>query len=151
MVFNDERNGIKAMIRFGKNQDNVNNFEGFIVNHTFKQEKFDVDKEIEFSKKFFKEKKKQNVLGKITGNWLEHIKFDGNIYWNINEHIPSWIRPAESVLPSDGRFREDLTWLFRSFNANNEEDKKKYEDNSQNWKHLIETMQRKDRETRKKK
>jgi hypothetical protein len=151
MVFTDVKNNLKAVIRFGKNEDLINNFEGSIIDFTYpKNYKFHIDDEVSQAKKIFKDTK-IHKLSKIHGNWLEHCSFDGKDYWHIDKHIPSWVCPSNSILPSDGRFREDLIWLFRSFGAGDDAERKKYEDYSQNWKFLIESIQRKDREVRKKK
>lgn len=152
MVFVDIKNNLKAIIRFGNNQERVNNFEGYIINHIFpKNYKFDIDEEIKLTKKLFKDTKSLQKICRIHGNWLENLTFDNKTYWNINTHSPSWVCPSLSILPSDGRFREDIIWLFRSLSALEESEKKKYEEFSQSWKHSIETIQRRDRDLRKKK
>jgi len=152
MVFVDVKNNTKAIIRFGNNQERINNLEGYIITHTFpKNYKYNIDEEIIIAKKLFKDSKSLQKLCRIHGNWLDNISFDNKIYWNINTYSPSWVCPSQNILPSDGRFREDIIWLFRSLSATEEVERKKYEEFSQNWKHLIETIQRKDRELRKKK
>ena len=151
MVFVDTQNGLKAVLKFGKNHSNVNTFEGYIVSFSFpKNYVFNIKEEVVKAKKFFKEKN-QVFLSRINGNWLDHIKFDEKVYWNIDDYSPITIKPVEDVIPSDSRFREDLIWLFRCFSAKNEEDKKRFEDFSQNWKYLLEAIQRSDRELRKSK
>jgi len=149
MVFVDIVNNLKAIIKFGK-APNVNNFEGYIIKFTYpKNYKFIIKDEIIASKKFLKEKNPQ-FISRIKGNWLESIFFDEKSYWSIEKNKPSIIKPVEEVIPSDCRFREDLVWLFRSFNTTNEEEKQKYLDLAQNWKYLLENTQRNDRELRKK-
>ena len=63
-------------------------------------------------------------LVKITGNWLQLIKFDGVEYWNVDVDQYSFTRQipltkldsaSELVLPSDWRYREDLIWLKYGF------------------------------------
>jgi hypothetical protein len=81
---------------------------------------------------------------------LKNIFFDDEEYWNINKFTPCFIKPETYVLPSDGRFREDLIWLWRSRHAENKESKENYETYSQSWKLLLEIVQRRDREERKK-
>jgi hypothetical protein len=152
MVFVDIKNNTKALIRLGHNKERINNFEGYIIKHTFpKKYKYNIDEEVKLAKKLLKDQKSMEKLCRIHGNWLDNISFDNKIYWNINNYSPSWICPSQNTLPSDGRFREDIIWLFRSLSASEEEERKRYEEFSQHWKHLIETIQRKDRELRKKK
>ena len=152
IVFADVKSNLKAIIRFGKNKNMINNFEGFIIHFNYPHNyKFNIDEEIKQAKQLFKEAKNLKILCEINGNWLENLKFDNRIYWNIDKYMPSWICPSQKILPSDGRFREDIIWLFRSFSTSIEIEKKKYEDYSQKWKNLIETIQRNDRELRKKK
>ena len=63
-----------------------------------------------------------------------------------------WIRPLKKCLPSDGRFREDLIWLFRSFYCSKNEDERiRYENLAQEWKLLIEKLQREEREMKEEK
>lgn len=149
MVFVDVENGLKAFIKFGK-APNVNNFEGYIIKFDYpKNYKFNIKDEVTAAKKFLKTKNPQ-CISKIEGNWLEYINFDDKTYWNIDSHTPSFIKSVEDPIPSDCRFREDLIWLFRCFSTQNGMEKKKYEDFAQNWKCLLENIQRNDRELRKK-
>ena len=62
---------------------------------------------------------------------------------------PEFIKPTKTCLPSDGRFREDLCWLWKSFyEAKNETERKNYETISQKWKVLMEDFNRWDRKRR---
>jgi hypothetical protein len=89
------------------------------------------------------------VYAKISGSWLEKLVISDKVFWDINKMQPDWIRPIKSCLPSDGRFREDVIWLFRSFYcAKNEDERKLYEDIGQQWKVLMERYQRVERELR---
>ena len=89
---------------------------------------------------------KDEVLSTISGSWLNKLYFDNVKYWDINEDIPSYIRPVYKCLPSDCRFREDLIWLYRSFyKSKNEEERIYYEKLAQNWKLMIEKVQREER------
>ena len=152
MVFADVKNNLKAIVRFGKNEEMVNNFDGYIIKFDYPNNyKFNIDEEITLAKKVFKDAKHSNKICKIHGNWLENLYFDNKVYWKIDTHVPSWVRPSQNILPSDGRFREDIIWLFRSFSSKDDAERKKYEDYAQSWKFLIEMIQRRDRETRKKK
>ena len=92
----------------------------------------------------------KDVICKIKGDWLENLDFDNITYWHVDKKIPKPIIPIEVPLPSDGRFREDLIWLFRAFNTQNEKEKTIFEEYSQQWKLMMELTQRNDRELRKK-
>ena len=66
---------------------------------------------------------------------MKEIKFGDKVYWDIDQVLPNWIRPVDNPLPSDGRYREDLIWLFRSFYlSKDQEETQKYEDLAQCWK-----------------
>ena len=57
----------------------------------------------------------------------------------------------KNCLPSDGRFREDIIWLYRSFfSYKNEKERETYEELSQDWKLMLEKLQREEREIKKK-
>ena len=87
------------------------------------------------------------MLSYISGSWLKEFIVDGQKLWNIDEDIPYWIQPVKKSIPSDGRFREDLIWLYRSFYcAKSEKERLKYETLAQEWKLLIEKLQREERE-----
>ena len=105
---------------------------------------------VEFGKKFeLNRTKNYKVLGKVSGSWLERLYINDRVYWDIDVDEPEWIRPVKSCLPSDGRYREDFIWLYRSFYcAKNEEERLKYESISQEWKILMEKFQRVEREMR---
>ena len=61
--------------------------------------------------------------------------------------MPHWLKPEKDALPSYGRYREDIIWLYRSFYlAKNEEERVMYENLAQNWKLMIEKLQREERE-----
>ena len=110
-----------------------------------KDYKFDYDKEKQFGKGF--KEKGFKILSKITGSWLKEVRFDGRKYWDIDNDHPCWVRPVKKCLPSDGRFREDLIWLFHSFNSGKtDKEKLEYENLAQDWKYLLEQVQREERE-----
>ena len=114
---------------------------------------FDYKKEFEFGKKFkndFKDKpNKYSYLYKITGSYLNEIQINDKTYWNINENIPEYIKPVKHSLPSDGRYREDLIWLYRSINNfSSEEESKNYLNIAQEWKYMLENFNRWERKKR---
>lgn len=153
MVFVDTVNNLKGVIKFAYNKQNINAIEGFILEHMYEKDyKYDVLKEIKFGNDLKIDTKniKQKIFARASGSWLKELNFDNKSYWDIDKHIPGFIRPVNNVIPSDWRFREDLIWLFRSFLSKNEQDRKTFEDTAQNWKTVIETCQRTEREIRKK-
>jgi hypothetical protein len=152
MVFVDVENKLKAVIKFANNNKYIHGIEGYICEYNFPNNyKYDIDKEITIANK--EKINKLKILSTIKGSWLDSIKFDDVEYWNINKDKPEWIRPMTHVLPSDGRFREDIIWLFNAFEAegnNSEEERKLFESYSQTWKVMLEQIQRAEREIRKK-
>ena len=155
MVFVDPKNDLRATIKFATDKNYIHGFEGYITEHIFeKNYQYNYDKEVDFANDskidYTGKKMKEKIISKIKGSWLKEAKFDDVVFWDINKHIPNWIRPLTNVLPSDGRFREDLIWLFRSFHAALDNDKRNYEELAQGWKLAIEQIQRAEREIRKK-
>jgi hypothetical protein len=154
MIFCDLKNSIKAIVKFACNSKYVHGFEGVIFQNEFNRLDYNHIKEADKSQNMNLEDKKlkNKIIETVSGSWLLELKFsnDQSPTWHIDQHIPSWIRPPTHALPSDGRFREDLIWLFRMFNTTNETEKKLYKDYSQAWKLAIELGQRTEREIRKK-
>jgi hypothetical protein len=147
----DVKNNLRGIIKFAENNKKIHEIKGLIFNYKFaKDYKFIYTDEINFGKKInLKQTKNYKVIDRISGSWLENVVIGGEEYWNIEKVVPDWIRPMKCCLPSDGRFREDLIWLFRSFYcANNEEERLKYENLSQEWKLLLEKFHRLEREIR---
>ena len=139
------------MVRGAENHKKTHEVRGIIFSYKFPDDyKYVYDKEMEFCKKFnLNLTKNVKVHAKVTGSWLEKIVINEHIYWNIDEDVPEWIRPVKCCLPSDGRFREDFIWLFRSFYCSkNEEERLRYESIGQEWKVLMEKFQRVERELR---
>lgn len=151
MIFVDTRNNLKAIVSFGKDSKCVHAFSGKIFKNNFGASyKFDLDT-ISAERNLVAKAAKLPAISSIKGSWLKQICFDNEEFWNIETYVPSFIKPDYFVLPSDGRFREDLIWLYRSWNAHDEDTKKAYEHYSHSWKLLIEIVQRSDREERKRK
>lgn len=151
-IFCDTKNRLKGVIRYSLNKDIIHEMKGNIFNYDFDSNfKYDVEKELEFAKKFKvgRSNKSYKILSEISGSYLDRLIFNNRIYWNIRETVPEFIRPVKSCLPSDGRFREDLIWLYRSFYcANNEEERKLYLDIAQEWKIMMEEFNRWERKHR---
>ena len=149
MICVDTINNLKAVIKFAGNKNKINDFEGYIQNFNFpKNYKFDVIAENKYAKS---KTAKLNVLSNIKGSWLDCLYFDDKIYWNVNDEIPETVSTIKYPIPSDGRFREDLIWVYRSFyNAKDEGEKSKFLEYAQLWKTFLEQKQRIDRELRNK-
>ena len=155
MIFYDIKNNLRAFVQFAKDTKHISDIKGYIFNYQFPQNyKFNFDKEYDmFNKIDVNNLKKNNniftqkdIVSTISGSWLHQLYFDGIKYWDIDEDIPTYIKPVYNCLPSDSRFREDLIWLYRSFfKAKNEEERLYYEKLAQNWKLMIEKLQREER------
>ena len=150
-IFNciDCKNELRCIVKFYENKKIFHEIKGEIFYHKYDENyKFDNDKEWDFGKKY-KFDNNKNIISKIKGSWLEKIYIDNKIYWDIDAQIPDYFKPCEYVLPSDGRYREDLIWLFRSFyNAKNEKERQLYEDIAQEWKVTMEKFGRLERKMR---
>ena len=154
MIFYDLKNNLRAFVQFANDTKHISDIQGVIFRYNFPNDyKFNFDDEYKmFSKIDLNKKKKNNIfseddiLSTISGSWLGKLYFDKKQYWDIDEDIPTYIRPVLNCLPSDSRFREDLIWLYRSFYiSKNEEERLYYENLAQNWKLMIEKVQREER------
>ena len=155
MIFFDIKNNLRAFVQFGNDNKHISDITGCIFRYNFPQDyKFNFDKEYEMFGKIdlnnFKKNnifKEDDVVSTISGSWLKQLIFDdNNKYWDIDEDLPTYIRPSYNCLPSDSRFREDLIWLYRSFyKSKNETERLYYEKLAQNWKLMIEKVQREER------
>lgn len=158
MGFVDKKNNLRAVVKFGSDEAKGHRINGCIYQYEFTDNyHFVHHKEVDYESKInvvkiqndMNKNAKNKVLAKISGSWLENLKINDQQYWNIDVDIPEWICPVKNPLPSDGRFREDLIWLYRSMNnAKTDEERKRYEDISQEWKLMMEKFQRVEREMR---
>ena len=75
----------------------------------------------------------------ISGSFIDYLKIGNDVIWDIKKNLPEQITPVKYCLPSDGRFREDLQWLYRSIN-NKKDDKEEeiYRDIGMKWKVMME-------------
>jgi len=89
----------------------------------------------------------KDIVTEITGSWLEEVKFNNKVYFNIKNSSPPQIYPSKNVLNSDSRYREDKEWLQLSWD--NKEKGKLYEEYAQAWKLALEAQQRFERGLRK--
>ena len=65
--------------------------------------------------------------GNIEGEWTSFISFDNVEYWNNDTTKGFTVYSHEFVLPSDGRFREDLICLIKGDKEKSQEEKEKLE------------------------
>ena len=55
-------------------------------------------------------KQNDEIVSEIKGTYLGYLEFDGERYWDARDTVKFKISPSESgFLPSDSRFREDLS------------------------------------------
>ncbi|MCQ2819183.1 MAG: oxysterol-binding protein [archaeon] len=148
LVIIDLKNNLKGVVRLGKNPKVIHEVEGYIIEFPFpKDYKLDYNTEQNFGNNYKITDQTYKVLATCSGSWLEKLTFDDKKYWDIDRDIPSWIRPVDYPLPSDGRYREDIIWLYRAFYTFKDENERlMYEGLAQNWKLMVEKLQREERE-----
>jgi len=81
--------------------------------------------------------KEKHTICPIEGEFTQHIKFEGNNYWEYQADAYPLIKRMAFTLPSDSSFREDIIWW-----------KKEDEDLAQRYKVKLEEIQRKDKKMR---
>ena len=152
MVFVDIKNNFKAVIQFDFNKKLFHDMRGCTFKCNFPPGyKFVYDVEWKFGNKFKLDKFRSdpNFLDEIKGSWINNLFIGDKLEWDSRAQVPEFIKPTKTCLPSDGRFREDLCWLYKSFyEAKNETERKTYEKISQEWKLLMEDFNRWDRKRR---
>ena len=152
LSFVDKKNNYRAVIQFDFNKKKFHEIRGCTFKCNFPpQFNFKYDVEWPYAKKLKLEKLKSdpNYLEEIKGSWINELIIGNKLYWDVRAQIPEFIKPTKTCLPSDGRFREDLCWLYKSFyNAKNENERKIYENISQWWKVLMEDHNRWERKRR---
>ena len=152
MTFVDIKNKLKAIIQFDFNKKKFHDIKGCTFKYNFPPGyKFIYDTEWKNGKKFNidKQKKDSTFLDDIRGSWITNLFIGSKLYWDIKAQNPEFIKPTKTCLPSDGRFREDLCWLWKSFyEAKNEEERQTYENISQKWKIMMEEYNRWERKRR---
>ena len=89
------------------------------------------------------------IYEKISGSFIENLKIGNDIIWDINKNQAEQIKPTKHCIPSDGRYREDLIWLYRSFyNAKDEKEEEIYRGIGMKWKVMMEEFCRWERKRR---
>ena len=161
MVYVDVKNKLKAVIQYNFNKNKFHEIKGCTMNYIFPQDyKYIFDKEWEYGMNFIIEedntkiesKKKNNenykIIDKIKGSYLEALVIGNEMVWNTDQ-IPEYIKPVKHCIPSDGRYREDLIWLYRSFyGAKDQEEEEIYRKISMEWKVMMEEFHRWERKKR---
>lgn len=162
LVCTDPKNKYKAIIYFDQNKKIFHEIFGCTMKYEYPLDyKFDPDKEWNFGKEFKMEenikinqkKTKMNdnysIYETITGSFLNQLKIGNDILWDIDKHMPDPITPVKKCLPSDGRYREDLLWLYHSFqNEKNEKQEEIYRNIGMKWKVMMEEFNRWERKHR---
>ena len=152
MVFVDIKNGFKAVIQFDFNKYKFHDMRGCTFKYNYPPGyRYIYDVEWKYGKKLKIDsiKNDSSFLEEIKGSWINNLYIGDKLYWDVKAQIPEFIKPTKTCLPSDGRFREDLCWLYKSFyDAKNETERKRYENISQEWKLLMEDFNRWDRKRR---
>ena len=152
MCFVDIKNNFKAVIQFGFNKKLFHELRGCTFKCNYPPGyKYLFETEWKFGNKFKVEKFKNdaNFIEEIKGSWINNLFIGNKLEWDSRAQVPEFIKPSKTCLPSDGRFREDLCWLYKSFyEAKNETERKTYEKISQEWKLLLEKFNRWERKRR---
>ena len=153
MVFLDIKNNYKAVIKINPNPKCFHEVIGSVIKYKYGAKfVYNYEQEWEFGKKYEVGNEVKNgyeLIDKISGSWLSKLVIGEELIWDIKAQLPEFIRPVKSCIPSDGRFREDLIWLFRSFYCSkNEEEKKMYLELAQEWKIMMEEFNRWERKRR---
>ena len=152
LSFVDTKNNYRAVIQFDFNKKKFHDIRGCTFKYNFPPQfnyKYDVEWPYAKKLKIDKLKSDANYLEEIKGSWINELIIGNKLYWDVKAQIPEFIKPTKTCLPSDGRFREDLCWLYKSFyNAKNENERKIYENISQWWKVLMEDHNRWERKRR---
>ena len=152
MKFEDVDNNLKAIIGFANGvkelkKQRIHDIYGKIFKYNYTED--------DLKKPFYEESlpyypfkaKEEDNITEITGSWLEEIKFDDKVVFNIKENTPHDIYPSDNPLPSDSRYREDKIWLKHSFDHKGYA--KTFEGYAQCWKLGLEAQQRFERGLRK--
>ena len=153
LVFVDIKNNYKAVIKFYENPKCFHQITGSVLKFDYgKDYVYDFEKEWEFGQNFPNKKKikqKYEQIDEISGSYFSNLIIGNELRWDIHAQLPEFIRPVKKCIPSDGRFREDLIWLYRSFYCSkNDEEKKIYMDIAQRWKIMMEEFNRWERKRR---
>jgi hypothetical protein len=136
MYFEDEQNGIKAVIIF-----NYGKARGWFGSRVQDTKIDDIEGILYYSRPGVKQTRTierikdiqdvDMVIGNISGSWLHYVKVGSTIMWDIDKMDAFPLLYDKEPIDSDWRFREDLLWLHRN-NLNY----------AQEWKLKLEQQQR---------
>lgn len=156
LVVVNEASEIKGVVRMGEpkkskgffkkmmSKDQADAFHGKIYKYKVDQHNDTVKKEVwlDIMAKLGKMEDVEKEICEISGSWMQSMLIDEKVFWDIDENKDDYDQQmfCDDPLPSDVRFREDITWL----NYGN----LSY---AQEWKTTLEEQQRKDRRSRNKK
>ena len=158
----DTKHNYKAFIEFDFNKKIFHEIRGCTMIYEFPLDyKYDANKEWDFGLKFKmendininKKKTKMNnnytIYEKISGSFLHYLKIGEDVVWDIQKHPAEPIKPVNYCIPSDGRYREDLIWLYRSFYGKKDEKEEEiYREIGMKWKIMMEEFNRWERKHR---
>ena len=158
----DPKNKYKSIIYFDQNKKIFHEIKGCTMEYSFPENyQFETDKEWKFGLEFKMEENMQvnhkktkmnddyKIIENISGSFINYLKIGDDILWDINKNIPEPITPVKNCLPSDGRYREDLIWLYRSFyGVEDEKEKDIYLNIGMKWKVMMEEFSRWERKNR---
>ena len=161
LVCVDPKHHYKAWIQFNFNKKVFHEIRGCTMHYDFPSDyEFNADKEWEFGLKFSMEKDKKinqkktkmnddyTIFENITGSFIDYLKIGDDVLWKIEDNHPEPIRPVKYCIPSDGRFREDLIWLYRGFFLKDEKEQEIYREIGMKWKVMMEEFNRWERKHR---
>lgn len=142
-LFVDKVNKLKGVVNFGLNKFDVFDLNGGIYEMA-KDDKLKDEIDLTVDQEF--------ILGKelccLTGSFIQHVEFDNEKYWDLEKEIGDSIICKQWVLPSDGRFREDLMWLLIAKSKETPEEIAECEKLSQGWKDMLEKVHEDDKKLR---
>ena len=158
----DQKHNYKCWIEFNFNKKCFHEVRGCTMNYEFPEDykydankewvfgnEFKMDKDIKTNQKKTKMNDNYSINEKISGSFIQHLKIGDDIIWDITKNLPDPISPVKYCIPSDGRFREDLNWLYRSFYfADNNEEEEIYREIGMKWKVMMEEFNRWERKRR---
>ena len=161
-VFIDVKNKLKAVVQYNFNKEKFHDIRGCTMEYDYPsnykysfENEWDYGNKIKFEKgeinrtKSFKGKMdKYKIIEKISGSYLEQLFIGDKVTWDINKQDPEYIMPVQYCIPSDGRYREDLIWLYRSFYCAGNEEEEIYRNISMEWKIMMEEFNRWERKVK---
>ena len=146
MLVRDFTNKTQVLVSFGNDPKYINGFIG-------KQTKLSIlttnEKEVyKIIEKYDVNKDKTIPEKEITGSWNDSFLVNKKAIWTV-EDAPSNLEASYSAIPSDYRYREDITWAYRYNQCYNHESEELFEKYAQIMKDVLSERQRYERTLRK--